>query len=657
LVLGLSLIITLLAGCGSNSDLAPNDGPENPPRVEGTVFALQEPLATASQNSLTPLAQTEVRLFRVSSSGDIIEPALQSTATDARGGYAFEKLPAQGLLMLRTSANAGSLRAYVSSDHVDITPASELSVRRVTESLSVSMPLSEFSRPELAALTAYLSALPLAPASDLDQTLEALNDSAGVLFTNLLTSYGEGEIETLAGGSYGAVEFSSTLRDFTMLAGEGIAGGIDSASGIGVITFTETDAQASTGFMARALYLQEPDGTVQINATQDLSLHEDLGGLLHVPALNGQMLVVDTKHLAEEEAVLGAVLASGGLMIYPLSAAVESDGVLAAFSAGLRIATRWAAPADSIPGNASLDGLGGKPSDYHLVAMSELFAGSDEPALTITSGSGILRFDNSPRTLIVPGSSEAQDFGSFLTGAGRSAMTLARSDDAVSEKDPGSVLPVAGLYQVIPGTGLLELRTNEGFQFGSGVFSGDGEIVAVATSATSDNGALAERSLGVAIRHTDDTDAVPTLDGAYNLLEYTIHIAASDDAASSAAFVIEVLRRGVVQLDGEGGAITEATLSDRESRLAMSSSQAGNQAGIARAVMAETLALPGTFSVDGSGAVKLELSLRRDDDEQMETLSGAGAASRNGDFIALAVRSAGRDPGRGLLFLMRQRGS
>lgn len=663
-------IAALLAGCGGDGDsVGGTDGTGNPPAIAGVVLVTPEQVASALPEGfiarlaslfssaaraqavgLVPLTEAQIRLFRVGESGEAIEPALQSTTTDADGSYAFENLPAQGLLMVQASARTAILRAYVGTDRVDVTPASELGVRRVTRTIDASARLADLSRPELAALTAYLEALPLPAGRGFDATLESLDAAAGPLFIELLVSYSdEGAEIAPRAGSHGAVEFGSMLRDPALLAAEGMVGGVDTGSGVGVLTFGEGGGPA---FIARELFVQEPDGAVRANPGDDLASGADLRGLLHVPAANGQLLVVGVDGAG---AVPGAVLADDGLMIYPLNVAHERGGALAAFGAGLRMVMRWPESAPSIIANTRLDALGGEPSGYHLVSMSQSFKGSDSPVMTVAAGSGVLVFDSSPQSRVFPGDSEARDFGGFTAGAGRSPLTLALDDYAVSESDLGSMLPSTGLYRIVAGTGLLELRAEDGARIGAGVLSADGEIVAVETSSSSETAGAMERGFGIAIRRADD--AVPALDGAYNLLEYTIRIVADGEDPPRTALVAGVQRHGIVHLDGEGGIVGEATLFDREARLDLGAARAGSDAAIARTAAAETLAMPGTFRVDGSGAVSLELPLQRDGDDRVETLSAAGAADRSGNFIALAVRSAGRDPGRGLLFLVRQPGS
>lgn len=648
---GMCLIVVLLAGCGDDGDPAAEtaDGPGNPPRVEGAVLAPAERRAAG----LVPLEDVQVSLFRVGGSGEAIEPALQTASTDADGAYAFESLPEQGLLMLQAAADTAVLRAYVSGGRVDVTPASELVVRRVTAVIDDTAPLSNFSRAELAAASGYLLSLPMADADGFEATLEALDAAAGPLFTEILTAYaGAGVVSALRSGSYGAVEFGVTLRDPGALESEDLAGGVDVGSGIGMMSFGDVDdAATSPAFLARELLLLEPDGAVR-SSTRDevLAPTDDLSGLLHVPAANGQLLVVDAAGGAA--AIPGVLPASGALMIYPLGAA-DNSGAFAAAGEGLRFAARWFDPSAVEP-NTRLDPLGGEPTLYHLMHMFLSFAGDGEPAMTVGAGSGAVVFDSSPQSRAFAGDAGERNFGDFAMSAGRAPLTLTLGDYAVSQIDPGGASPAAGLYRVVAGTGLLELRgDSDGAPLGAGVLTADGEIVAMQTAAVAEAGAM-ERGFAIAVRRANDV--VPPIGGVYNLFEYAVHIAGDGEDPPETAFVVNVLRHGVVRLDADDGVVGEAMLLRRESRLDMASARAGGGAAIERVMAAEALAFPGTFSVDGSGAVSVELALQREGDEAIETLLGAGAADSSGDFIALAVRGAGRDQGRGLLFLVRQNG-
>ena len=670
----------LLVACSDDDAPAAADGgpPGNPPRVAGTVLVTPEQVAAASQNGLlarlasflsgpaqaqlpglVPLSNAQVQLFRADESAGLIEPSLRSTSTNESGEYAFDDLPGEGLLIVRAAAGSADLRAFVSGARVDITPASELTVRRVGAALDEDTPLSHFSRPELAALNGYLQGLLSLDAAgmDLEQVIAALDTRAGPLFSGLVAAYAEPDMETsLRAGSYGAVEFSAALRDPAPLADEGFAGGIDAASGTGVMIFgAEADAP-DPAFVPRGLYLQEFDAAPRDASAerQDLWPGDDLSGLLHVLGMNGQLVVSDAARTdGASEVGLGAATAGGALMVYPLILGRDRDGAVAASGAGLRFAARWSEPVSSET-ITLLDPLGGGATLYHVMGLYRKFrGGADSPSVTAGSATGTLSFDSAAQSRTFPGDAEAREYGSFSTLVGRNAVTLALDDYVADGGEPGTALR-NGLYYVVPGTGLMELRhaDEDGTRFGSGALSPDGEIVAMQTELVEPDGTL-ERAFAVAIRQS--SGETPPLTGVYNVVQYTAYLRSDGEEPPQTAFLAHGLRQGTLRLSGEDGLIDEGLLFSRGAGLDAAAARAGETASLAASTAVESLSTTGSFTAGDNGAVSLEILIEREGGS-VETVVGTGAASAAGDFVALAIRSEGAEsgPGRGMMFLLRQ---
>lgn len=678
LALGVCMIGLALAGCGSDGGgpAAADGGPGNPPQVSGVVLVTPDQVAAgppagslawlaslpfgpaqARPTGLIPLPEAQVELFRAGETADVLGPPVRSTSTNESGQYTFDDLPGEGLLIVRATGRTQTLRAFVSGARVDVTPVSELAVRRVGAALDDAIPLSHFSRPELAALSGYLQGLSIeASGLELEQAIEALDATAGTPFSDLLTAYaGPGMETSLRAGSYGAVEFTATLRDPALLEAEGLAGGLDLASGLGVIAFDAEADLADPAFVPREVFLQEFGAAPRDAAIdgQDLAPGTDLSGLLHVPGASGQLVVTDALR-SGGAAGIGAVTIGGGLMVYPLVLERDRDAAAAAWGAGLRFAARRTEPA-AAETNTLLDPLGGDATPYHLMRLHQGFAGGAESAsVTIGAGSGTMVFDSAAQSHLFPGDAAAREYGSFSGSPGRNAVTLGLDDYLVSGADPGAAAQ-AGLYYVVPGTGLVEFRRNdtEGTRLGSGVLSADGEIVALQTAVADGPGGTMERYFAVAIRQQAGTEA-PRLAGVYNLVQYTAYLSGDGEEPPQTAFLASGLRHGTLRLDAEGGLIDEGRLFDRRADLDVAAARLGEAGAIARSPASEMPAT-GTFRVDANGGVRLELSIALEDGGT-ETLTGTGAASAAGDFVALAVRSAGEGlgSGRGMLFLLRQ---
>lgn len=667
----LTLLLTLVAACGDNDASPPPAGTveENPPRVLGRVLSTSDQLAAASGEGVTarllallfpavraaipglaPVPGAQVELLRVDDAGVPVGAPLATVTSDADGAFAIEGLPAEGMLMLRVSLRTEVLRAFVTQESIDLTPVSELAVRRVESGLSEGARLSDFSRAELAALFGYLDGLRVDAGADLDATITRLDTEAGDPFTSLLQSFRDGDDAARIGeGDYGVIEFTSTLRDPVLAPGEGLMSGIDAASGVGMITL-DAGARAVQAFVPRAVFVQDFNGGgPSAAADQDVIAADDLRGQMHVAANDGRVLVLDPGRPAIA-AVPGAAVPDGSLMVHPLVIMLDRSAGLVTAGGGLRFVARGPEPIFAGETLTRLDPLGGEATQYHLLRMFHAYAPAGEATVTIGAAGGIANFDSAPRSRTFTGDSAPDDYGGFVLSAGRSPLAIDPQAGLVSATDPGTALPASGLFRLVPGTGLLELRMDDGdgSHVGTGLLSADGQVLVMEMAGAADDGLL-ERALMVAVRRTEG-DAPPPVAGFYHVIGYANRVHIDEEGVSLGSAV----RHGALRLNAEDGLIDQVALFGREFRLEVGASSG---APIEALTMAETTSIPGIYSVDEDGAVRLELTIERADGG-LEQLVAVGASDGSGNFIALVVRSEGdAGDGRGLLFLVRQGGS
>lgn len=665
----LALSLVLAAACSDDDASPPAAGTieENPPRVLGRVLSTPDQIASASDEGiavrllalLSPSAQAaipglapapgvQVELLRVDDAGAPSGAPLATVTSDADGVFAIERLPAAGMLMLRASLRTEVLRAFVTDENTDLTPASELAVRRVGSGMGEGNRLSDFSRAELAALAGYLDGLRVAAGVDLGATITRLDTQAGSPFASLLQSFRDGgDAATVGEGDYGTLEFTSTLRDPALSPGEDLAAGIDAASGVGMITL-DADARAVRAFVPRAVYVQGfSGGAPSEDAAQDVIAAGDLRGQTHVTAADGRALVLDPGRPAVA-AVPGAAVPDGSLMVHPLVLALDRPAGLVAAGAGLRFVAPEPEPAFTGETLTRIDPLGGEATQYHLLRMFHAYVPGGEATIVVGAASGSASFDSSPQSRAFTGDAAPSDYGGFAFGAGRSPLAIDPQLGLVSAADPGTALPANGLFRLVPGTGLLELRADDdgGSHVGTGLLSADAQVLVMEMAGAAEDGLL-ERALMVAVRRSEG-DAPPPVAGFYHVVGYANRVQANE----AGVFLGSVVRHGALRLNAEDGLVDEVDLFSREFRL--EAGDASSDEPIEALAMAETASVPGTYVVDESGAVRLELTIERADGA-LDRLVAAGAADRSGNFIALAVRSEGdAGEGRGLLFLVRR---
>lgn len=157
---------------------------------------------------------------------------------------------------------------------------------------------------------------------------------------------------------------------------------------------------------------------------------------------------------------------------------------------------------------------------------------------------------------------------------------------------------------------------------------------------------LAHREVGVAIRKT--TGLTPSdIAGTYNLVQHAGYL--FGDGAG--AFIGTAYDYGTLQFGGNG-TITNGALYGKRSTLDVELARQGNPAALLIVPLPATPpAASGSYNVSADGTVTLTLQVGED-----TIITGKGAATGNGEVIALAVRieEGGSDSGRGLMFLVRQ---
>jgi hypothetical protein len=342
----------------------------------------------------------------------------------------------------------------------------------------------------------------------------------------------------------------------------------------------------------------------------------------------------------------GAITADGTLMVHPLVVTFDSASGLVAAGAGLRFVSRWPQPVFAAETLTRLDPLGAEATQYHLVRMFHSYAPGIEAGVAVGAGGGDMTFDSAPQSRAFIGEQEPGDYGGFLSGPGRGALTLDAEAGDPSDSGFVTIVPASGLFRVVAGTGLMELRANDdaGSRIGAGIVSADGRMAVMEMSAVVEE--RLERILAVAIRHSEN--GPPPVSGGYHVVEYTNRIVEDPETGSHSLAVST--RHGRLHMSAEDGLIDEADLLSRTFTLGAVEPRV-----IRAELTEETAVMPGTYLVDENGAIRLELTLERADGDR-EQIVGVGAADASGDFIALAVQTeAAGAQGRGLLLLVRQR--
>lgn len=661
--------LLLAAGCSDDDPVsaAVDDGDSNPPRITGRVLSTPDQLVAgpgggvfaailrlltgyvqAATPGLVPAPGIQVELLRVGGGSNASGTPVETVTTDADGGFVIDRVPSQGLLMLRANLRTEVLRGFVTGENAALTPASELAVRRVEESVREGDILSAYSRTDLAALSGYLEGLRVEAADSFNETIAQLDARAGRQFDGILDNLGGSDGFVIGEGNRGVVEFTTTLRDPLLADVEGFSRGVDVASGVGMLTL-DAEARAEHAFVPRAVFVGDivsGDSARAVSSTEDLIPGDDLRGLAYAAGRNGQVLLVDPAR-PQIAVVPGAITDGGAIMVNPLLIAVDGAEGLVAAGAGLQFATRWPAPVFAAETLTSLDPLGGEATLYHLVRMFHSYPLVPGMNVAIGAGSGTISFDSSPQSRAFIGDSGPDDYGGFQSSLGRGAMKFGPVAEDSSDSGFQTIIPSSGLFRVLAGTGMIELRANDdsGSRIGGGVMSADGQVAVMEMSASDEN--RLERALTIAIRHSGDVP--PPVSGHYHLVGYANRVI--EDSGDDSSAVAVAIRQGMLHLNAEDGLVDEADLLLRMFRL-----KAAATGSIGAGDMEETLVLPGSWTIDGSGAMRLELELEQADGSR-ERIEAVGAAAASGDFIALAVRGGTADgEGRGLLILVRQSG-
>lgn len=631
--------------------------------------------AHAAITGLTPFGSVTVELVRLDAFGDVVD-LLDETVAEADGRFGFEvDPPLSSTLAVQVAGQPTTMRAIVTGPVVDITPASELAVQSAAETLRG---LVAFSVSEMAALTSLLRGvdIDLGGATDFAGAVDLLRAEASGLIASLIPALEETDAPgstVLRSRNFSAIDFSLTLRDPFWLGPQGFDGGVAISGAQTTLVFGSNSDRPTFGLEFGDInhFLHDLEEVRNVAASSAFIPGRDLSEVLHVVTAGGQLLLADGERPDLDVAGVGAVRAPDGsaMFVYPLSLGVrpvEAGRIdeLQASGMGVRFAAEW-----SVGPPAELTRLDGA---YNVVQLRHALSGAASgigSSVRATTATGVMGFDGSTP---VPGNfdGEARDYGAFDYSP--SALPAGEALDlttytVTASTDPEAALPENGLYFILPSTAFVQLRHADGDLLGFGVVDPDGELAAFSTASggfpadAEDDGSplagLARRTLSVAIRQP--ASPPPVFEAAYNLVHYAILLAGDP---GETGIVTNEIRHGRVRLDNNGNITAVGGANGILSkRSALNVAQARVEEEPAPALFASTrsesvqsgsdFTLP---QADGS-IERLTLNLLSDDGAQV-ALTGAGAVSADGSFIALAVEGTedGVVRSQGMLFLVRE---
>lgn len=683
----------LLGACSSG------DGVEIAPpaqQVTGTVFQPAGALAAVQGSGflarlaaffsraahaaiigLTPLGNVTVELVRLDAFGDVVE-LIDETVAEADGRFGFEvDPPLSSTLAVQVADQPTTMRAIVTGPVVDITPASELAVQSAAETLRG---LVAFSVSEMAALTSLLRGvdIDLGGATDFAGAVDLLRAEASGLVDSLIPTLEETDAPgstVLRSRNFSAIDFSLTLRDPFWLGPQGFDGGVAISGAQTTLVFGSGSDRPTFGLEFGDInhFLHDLEEVRNVAASSAFIPGRDLSEVLHVVTAGGQLLLADGERPDLDVAGVGAVRAPDGsaLFVYPLSLGIRPDEAgrideLQASGMGLRFAAEWSVsgpPADL----TRLDGA------YNVVQLQHALSGAASvigSSVRATTATGVMAFDGSaPVAADFDGDSREYGAFAFTPPAPPAGEALDLTAYTVTPSaDPETPLPENGLYFVLPSTAFVQLRHGDGDLLGFGAATGDGELAAFSTASggfPSEAGApsdtplsgLARRTLSVAIRQP--AGPPPIFEAAYNLVHYAILLAGDP---GETGLVTNEIRHGRVRLDNNGNitAVGGANgILSKRSALDVAQARVEEEPAPAlfAATRAESVQLGSDFTPpQANGSIeRLTLNLLSDDGAQV-ALTGAGAVSADGSFIALAVEGSedGVVRSQGMLFLVRE---
>lgn len=647
------LVALILAGCASSdhNDFISNNTISGTVRVTSSTnlsTQLRVPAVAAAIGGLTPAGQgITVELVRLDNQGNVIE-VIATTTTDLLGNYTFagNNIPAPDSTLAVRVVNGPStnMRALVSGNEVDISPASESLIEKILESASLN--LSTFTTQEVTALGNLLLGLGIDVGSlSFDEAVTAILDASDTVLSTLINGYSAAGASTiLEDHFYNSVSTLSTLA-------LGTPTGIGLSTGFGGGAFDPTNALmngSQEAFIAPIFH--DLSAVTQSGPGGSRSLE----GYTYVINPNGQLIVWDPDGNAD----LGLVTADAGIMIYPETVNTPVNGPpYAALSRGLHIATigNRTISNPSVPriiySNAQLD-LAATGTSYHLLRLSQTLSGPGVNAITIATASGDVSF-NSTDALDIGGGGIYASFAANTLDTATLDLNLA-TDTVAGAAGTASLGGLSGGYYFVdPFTGNLTARDNDtDYPYvGVGYVTESGELFTLVQT-PDDNGSQATddgtgtHELAVAIRHTPSQ--VNLSPGTYSVLQYAYYLS-GDGTASAAANGRKV---GALLLDSDGTTVTGGSLLSNLASMDINAARLADINALSTAQSSTPETVTGTIAVpDVNGGLTLTLTIGN------QTVTGTGAVTEDGDLIIAVVTIADDTPtdiGRGLLFLQRQ---
>jgi len=668
------LIAITIAGCSSgHKDIGPTTTVSGTVRIPNAVSVSMLrtlPIFAADIGGLTPAgAGVTVQLVQLSSVGSVVS-VLATTTTDASGAYTFSGPtipdPDATLEVRVVNGPATNMRALVSGNQVDITPASEAVFRKVIESgLGINLP--NLTPQEVASLDYLLLGMGIdVSGQTFDNAVTTIDTAAGSILTNLVTTYAAtGNVSNLQDYFYNTISTRVNLLDPYSLSGIS-AGGIALSTnyGGGTIDINNTMVKGSQEAIISPM-LHDLSTVTQSGGDPNLDI-TDLEGVTYSLNTNSQVIAWD----ADGNGTLGIVNSDASLMVFPETSNTPiSGGPYITLSRGIRIATagnHTFAPTTSAPqiafSNAFLDAGGTGGTAYHLIQLSQTLssAASGSNAATIGTATGDLVFDSS-NTLNI-----TENNGQQLTYAGFAANTL-NTDTLSLDIDSSAVTSgtgtsaiggtSGGYYYVNTFSGNLTLRDNDGGTYaylGLGTLTQTGEIFTLVQT-PNDNGqqatldATGTHSLAVAVRQTPAASSPVTLTpGTYNVVLYDYYLNGGSSASVESEYKYGTLTLGSDGTTVSGGSLisNRASLNIATAKLATSDALTSLPSTTPETTVSGSITPP---AADGTTTLSLTIG--------SNTLTGTGAVTADGKLIITTVQIADTTPtdiGRGLLFLMRQ---
>ncbi len=550
------LTTLIMAGCSGGGSSGGGGGTGAGATISGKVrITSATPIikkqlipAAADLGGLTSAgAGVEVDLVRLSNQGTVTA-VLASTTTDSTGAYSFSGagIPVpDSTLAVQVPGQSATMRALVTGDQVDISPASEAVIEKI---ISGSYSLANFTTQEVLALNNVLLGLGIDVSGlAFGTAVSTVQAAAGSLLTNLVASYaGSSPSSALQGHIYNTVSITSTLSS---------APSIGLATGFGPGTFIDTTNAMANGSIESIIapifhnlnsVSQSPSGGFT-----------DLNGWMHLVNPDGQLIVSDPGN----NGVIGAINAAATLMVYPLT---DNTSGLAR---GLRIVTRGHAPfsGETVPAfsNAVLDNAGG--TTYHLIQLGQTLSSSPSPsnAVTVTATTGDVIFNGATASASIAGKGPYASFAANTLNAESLALDL-DTDDISGSTDTTSLGGASGGFFNVDPFGSLTVRDNDGVTnayLGQGNVTPGGEIFTLSQTPNDDGTQAATAGIGthtlaVAIRHTS-TPATLT-PGTYNVVAYNYYLSGNQTTpdpgppfATPVALALDSANNRALVVDGQ----------------------------------------------------------------------------------------------------------